>query len=355
MEKIKLRFITAAAILLALTCTLTGTSYAWFTLATNPEIINIIASVEANQNLEIALDDGYGSEVDVDMASLSFGESQGSTAGDPYTWGNLVDLSKAFSVNVPTLRPTKLTLEPELKFEYAKYSVDGRVHSLGELAPAVISDYDGKGEKGGVRFFTPYGTNYDAYAYSVTYWVRSNMAGDVTLSEAAKRANDGTDTTEGVNGAVGEGSYISIPIAGNGTAAEMDAFMSRMRVLFVDESTTPHTVIFEASITAGVSDGVERKYGLVTNPTSAGENPVYISEYTANPISLAANVAKRFTMYVYLDGEDMQNRDALLYDTEGIKINVQFDHSAIRDTVDGGAMTGDTSPDSVYGGAAGGQ
>ncbi len=348
MNHLKKRFCILAIALVVLSITLTSISFAWFTLTTNPEMANIVATVGANQNLEIALDDGYQTQTDVDMASLADGGTQGSTAGDPYTWGNLVDLSKAFGSSIPLLRPVKYTFDQE-KMEYAKYTVDGRVHSLGQLQSVVVSDYDGKGTKGGVRFYAPETDSEDSYAYSVTYWLRSNLAGDVSLSEDAKRANDGTDTTTGVNGVMGGGSYIGIPLAGNGTADEMDRFVSNMRVVFVDESTSPRTVIFEASIGAGYSDGTERRYNLVTQPTAVGDNPVYVSEVPASPIALAANEGKKVTMYVYLEGEKITNSGALLYDTNGVKINVQFDHSAIKDdTPEGGAMTGDTTSESVY-------
>ncbi len=352
MRHLKKRFCIVTAILAVLACTLTGTSYAWLVITTNPEVTNIVASVGANQNLEIALDDGYLTQTDVDLASVSAdGASQGSTAGDPYTWGNLVDLSKAFESSVPMLRPVRFVISSTNSIEYPRYDLDGRLHSLGTLQPTTVSDYSGKGTKGGVKFYSPDGKPEDGYAYSVTYWMRSNLSGDVTLSEAAKRANDGTGATTGVNGVMGEGSYISIPLAGNGTAAEMDRFVSKLRVVFMDETRAPSSVIFEASIGAGQSDGVERKYNLVTRPTNAGDQPIYVSTRAAQPISLNANEGRKVTMYVYLDGEDITNKEALLYDTDGVKINIQFDHSAIRDeTSEGGAMTGDTAPDSAYGG-----
>ncbi len=342
MKHLKLKLYAAAAAVLVQGVMLTGVSYAWLTLTTNPEITNIVASVGANQNLEIALDDGYATAFDVDVASSVDG-AQGSVAGNPYTWGNLVDLTYAFSEDVPELRQVRLSLDGGVLFEYPLYGEDGRVSGLDELQAISIPDFEGRGDGGGVKFYVPDAdSKSDGYAYSVTYWMRTNVSGEITLSEAAKRANDGTDVTEGVNGAMGDGSYISVPIAGNGTADVLDRFVSKLRVMFADESSGSPTVLFEASICAGKSDGTVRKYNLVTHAADAGDDPVYVSEVAYEPFRLDANVAKKVTMYVYLDGEDLANSDALLQDTNGVKINVQFDNSAIDVTnPSGGSMTGD--------------
>ncbi len=342
----KARLFAAAIALLNFSIVFTGVSYAWLSLSTNPEITNIVASVGANQNLEIALDDGYQTAFDVDMASSVSG-TQGSVAGNPYTWGNLVDLTYAFSGGVPELRQVKLNkTDSEIFFEYPLYGEDGRVARLSKLQEIAVSNFLDLGDRGGVKFYVPDSSSKkDAYAYSVTYWMRTNVSGEITFSEAHKRADDGGNATEGVNGVVGGGSYISVPIAGNGTAQEMDRFMSRVRVLLIDETAGACNILFEASICAGESDGTERVYKLVTHSEDAGDNAVYKSDIPFTPFNLEANQAKKVTLLVYLDGEELTNADALLYDTEHVKINVQFDNSAIdAGSSSGGSMTGDYAP-----------
>ncbi len=349
MEHLKKRLYLGIAMLVVSAVMLTGASYAWITLSTNPEISNVLTRVAGNQNLEIALDDGYSdmSEVDLASANANIGGNQGSTAGNPYTWGNYIDLTKVFKDQLVILRQVKFSANP-IKMETAVYDVDGRVESLVELQSKVMSNYEGAGTKGGIKYYSTQETVESYYAYSISFWLRTNVTGDVSLSEAAKRANDGTGAETGVNGQMGKGSYISVPLAGNGPADVMDRYMSNMRLVFVDETTSPQ-ILFEASICSGTSDGSARTYKLVTSPSSAGANPVYVSDLEGGPIHLTEYEAKKITMYVYLDGEEITNSKAFLYELTGVEINVQFDNSAIvDDTADSGAMTGETTGNSAY-------
>ncbi len=112
MKHLKQRLIAATAMLMVSAVMLTSVSYAWFTMSTNPEITGMTATVTANENLEIALDNWYyageangkaenenGGQISVDEASIYNNQPgvQGSTVDNPYTWGNLVDLSMAFN------------------------------------------------------------------------------------------------------------------------------------------------------------------------------------------------------------------------------------------------------------------
>ena len=54
MKDLKKKLTAAGAMLVVSAVMLSGVSYAWYTLSTNPEVSNIKANIAANENLEIA-------------------------------------------------------------------------------------------------------------------------------------------------------------------------------------------------------------------------------------------------------------------------------------------------------------
>lgn len=342
MKGLKTKLMSAVAMLTASAVMLAGTSFAWYTLSTNPEISNIKVNMAANENLEIALDNAYTNEDAVDNASKFDATSgaQGSKTGDPYTWGNLVDLATAFATINNTTASTQLLITP-VKYnsgtlQYPKYGTDGRVDSLGDLTAMFVSDYNGKGNNGGVAVYKKEANSKNYDALSVTYWLRSNEACAVSLSEAAKRAEsdyDATDAATDVNGVEGKGSYIQVTAAaGDNTQALVTAYLKHLRIRIDADGTSYYAVPgTPASATPG-------KYPLTLhNAYAAGAN-------TSETIDLAANVAEKVTMYVYLDGETISNEDALLDTISNIDLNIQFSSSEIAGSETPGAMDGATKP-----------
>ena len=332
----KKKLTAAVAMLVVSAVMLSGVSYAWYTLSTNPSVENIKANIAANENLEIALDNGYQNETDVDAAStVGTNGPQGSTTGNPYTWGNLVDLEYAMTTGEVgknlKLAPVKYDTSADKNFKYPQYGNDGRVNKLENLTSSYVSDLASvTTAKGGVEALkqTDNATAYDALG--VTYWLRSNEDATVQLSEKAKRANAGDAATSGVNTTQGQGSYIEIPVSGENTAAIVKNYAKHLVVQLNVESEDPIYANLDAGTVSANNDKVTFKLSLKDKKTSD-------TSQANKTIALKANKAKKVTMYVYVDGETVTNKDALLDDITGITMNIQF---ASNTTDTPGAMNG---------------
>lgn len=383
MKDLRKKLAAAVAMLTISAVMLTGVSYAWYTLSTNPEVTGIKANLAANENLEIALDNGYTTEAAVDAASVYEGSAQGSKTGNPYTWGNLVDLGVAMSTMNPgtgssgtpklVLAPVKYNLTADTKFgkfTYPQYGLDGRVSQLGDLTPVSVSDHadvvstsptpEGKvALAGGVTAFkqTANATIYDAF--SVTYWLRSNEGCNVTLqSTEAKRANSANDTTaptgtdRDVNHEKGKGSYIEMSTSTENTDTVITNYLKHLVIRFDEVSDTgvvtashyaklTRTNVKEDGTTAVDTGKIRFLLSLDTNKNSDATT-------AASQIVLTANTAKRIVMSVYIDGETLANKDALLDDISEMTMNIQFASSNIGHEGTGinefkpGAMNGTT-------------
>ncbi len=340
MKHMKQKLIAMTAMMVLSAIMLSSVSYAWFTLSTNPEITEMKVNVAANQNLEIALDNGYADETAVNNASKfdTTSGAQGSKTGNPYTWGNLLDLSYAFGTNgfTPMMQPVKFTNTSGAgSFSYPKYGEDGRVSALDNLVETVFSDLSTVANPtGGVKGYSVTTKNAPYYAFSVEFWVRTNVAGNLTLSEATERASDGIEsTTSKVNDKEGAGSYFMIPgyeelkkattdAAKQEQAKAIEEYVKNLRIAFVNaEKQTVQAQV--ATITAG-----GKCLLTIDDATTDGTTEVITA--------LTANVAEKVTMYIYLDGETITNADALLFDINDVIFNIQFANDALV----GDAMTG---------------
>ena len=292
MKGLKSKLMAATAMLTVSAVMLVSTSFAWYTLSTNPEISNIKATAVANENLEIALDKNYESGAKVDEVSnnTEVGAPQGSTTNKYETWGNYVDVANVLTG--AELRPAAYTANSGLYT--ATYGNDGRVSGKVDLTVPARST--------GAEILTR-GNDENAtkYAFKVDYWLRTNKAGTIALSTAADNANK--------SGLTKKGAGSTITVNGNSSFESTD-------------------------------------FGIVFKVTEDGKGtPKWVQATIANGVITAddiidakANVAYLVEMYVYLDGTKVTNADAATAtDADGVVINVQFKNSAI--TADGtGAM-----------------
>ena len=367
MKDLKKKLTAAGAMLVVSAVMLSGVSYAWYTLSTNPEVSNIKANIAANENLEIALDNGYtsgegttGNTVDVASQNKNAGGVQGSTTGNPYTWGNTIDLKTALQ---DSNGGAKVELQPvsyvgkasgntgadafgNVTINYPQYGTDGRVSGVVPTGKHIIKD-TADAAKGGVYFYTnkAYSDNEteDAigtpYAFSMTYWMRTNANGSgenpttaVTLTgNPAKLANNNDNNATGVNGKTGSGSYIKLPVSGKNNSNVVKAFAKNIVISVVDESTG--SIVGYARLAENPTEennSLKYELSLKTKPNNSTETASDAS------ITLKKNEGKKITTYVYLDGASMTNKDALLDDLTGMEINLQFTANLSN------AMTGDT-------------
>ena len=134
-QNIKRKLMSALAMLLIATILMTTTSYAWFIMATAPEVTGITTSVGANGSLEIAL---LNTDTWMDPTTIKTtfrGSLQKGVTSANYTWGNLVDLSNtSFGLNSINLLPSRLHISDR----EGSYFVEGGMLSVPEYG------YDGR-------------------------------------------------------------------------------------------------------------------------------------------------------------------------------------------------------------------
>ena len=122
--------------MLLVSCIMVVTStYAWFTLSTAPEVKGIQTTIGGNGNLEIALansDTWVSGNVET-LTSTTNKTKQETNV----TWGNLIDVSEGYGVNLLSLAPAQLAYTDDTKTKLAnniinapKYGSDGRVSEL---------------------------------------------------------------------------------------------------------------------------------------------------------------------------------------------------------------------------------
>jgi hypothetical protein len=352
MKDLKKKLVAAVGMLGVSAIMLTGVSYAWFTLSTNPEVSNITANVSANENLEIALDNGYDDEAAVDAASSSTdGVPNAADTGNPYTWGNLLNLDDAFT-SISDLIQIKPVAYDGGALKYPEYGTDGRVANVNNtLAMNKISDYSavttpGGGVIGYTQQSTGDVTSYDAFR--VDYWLRSNEECTVSLNgtgvKRASSTNDPSATTGEVNGESGNGSYLEVTLASStdNTKDLVTKYIENLVIRFnvmSSDGAVENSYYAHYTYDSTTSTSTSLKYTLDLEDKSMKDTSA-----TEAKISLSANEAKKVQMYVYLDGATVTNADALLDDV-GIAMNVQFQSSSITGTdgVTPGAMDGATA------------
>ncbi len=367
MKHLKQKLIAATTMMLLCAVMLSSVSYAWFTLSTNPEIKGMKATVSANENLEIVLDNGYADAAAADAASYFEGTAAGSKTGNPYTWGNTIDLGTLFSTegNKVTLNPVKYvkahtdtdSKEVPTNFQYPQYGPDGRVDELvslnGIFKSANTTFVDGatdsgnkKALAGGVKFYNTK-ANGDGvnYAFSATYWLRTNVDGTVSLGEAAKLADDETNTNTTVNDTNGSGSYFEFKNYSSLTDDYKTAVSTFLTGKQTDNATPKaFTIVFFVGDEKTATPIYATLIAPEDDATGDAANRFKIN---ASLGDFTANTAQKVTMYVYVNGESITNADALLNDSIDGALNIQFQHSAIGTGTDqsgSGAMTGEDKP-----------
>jgi len=218
--KFKKKLISATLSLVVATVLMASSSYAWFTISTNPEISKIKTSITANENIEIALDNGYENAEAIDAASAVV--SGTGTAGNPYTWGNLLDMTTAMTnigANL-SLKPVGYSTKTEgsetkVVMKTPQYGLDGRVAKLVDMAQEYISAYDGvTTPSGGISIFKQTEDTDEADALALSFWLRANADVSLMLSEGTYRADDGENTAGTVNAESGGGSRLSVTFPG---------------------------------------------------------------------------------------------------------------------------------------------
>lgn len=174
MKYLKQKLMAAVAMLAVSTVMLTSASYAWFTISVTPEVQNIGTSINANENFEIALGTDWATDPDAYFNNLTT-KDIANTTGDDHNWGATITSLTALGNG---LGPAIINAE---KTDIAStiYAADGRPAGLTEvttenLAIAAAADKDG------VAVLEDNDGN--PIGYKIVLWVRSNVAGKVSVA-----------------------------------------------------------------------------------------------------------------------------------------------------------------------------
>ncbi len=188
-QTIRHKLVAAVAMLMVSAIMVVSTSYAWFTLSTAPEVTGIDTAIGANGNLEMALNNG-----------LTIGTANGTQAlpEKNNTWGNLVDLSQGYGLDLVKLLPSRLdvtggALKQNL-LQVPTYGADGRVSGMKEVIQGIYANGAvPSGNGNGVRLFgTSAGMSDEALALrSAKLNFSSSMSAAKGKAASALTANGG--------------------------------------------------------------------------------------------------------------------------------------------------------------------
>ncbi len=286
---IKNKLMVAVVMLVVSVLMMTTVSYAWFTISTAPEVSKLNAQVVANGNLEIALADVSDNKVP--------DASKTDDAGKNTTWGNIVDLS---SITGLTLKPIGLATTG---LQYPVYGADGRISKL----EALTANADTTNNIVAYKIGTD---GEEVWAVRVNLWIRSNVAGKVSLGEAADRGA----------GADGEGSYLKYKLQDD-TLDSTNAVTDKVKVAIL--VGTP----VDSDSTETYTWGTDFTSTTVQKLTASAENGK-IGTLTGDVVDITddnVNMCIPVSVLLYLDGETATNAD-MTNAARDLVLNLQFAH-----------------------------
>lgn len=352
------KLIAVIAMLLVAVVMVTATTYAWLVMSAAPEAQNINTVVASNGNLEIALNTN-----DLLTTELNGEESLPAGLNTFYErnvyWGNLLDLSdQRYGIQNVELKPALLNIADQEKnllnkdapIQFAGYDAGGRVVGLEASNGLASYDFDtqrftgvldygiraaGENYKGdGLEASVPQKSVSNTYAFCVDLLLRTN-AEDANLllqTKAIDRNNhdDGIpdewydDPAEDIKR--GFGSNVKISNA---------KMRSAIRVAFTDTLTGEVYAIASAD--------------------SKGDLHIIGDQYLGKIKPLEQNKVTPITVWIYLDGNQVENIHASSLKARELEINIQFctdvelkpAHGTTDKTYDDDA-SGETGDDTPY-------
>lgn len=263
-------------------------TYAWFILATAPEVKGVTTTIGANGSLEMALLNNETAE-NTSLIQAKVGDSisiVGAVVGN-VTWGNLVDLSDAsYGLNTLVLYPsvinakTEKTVDTLALLSVPKNGLDGRItHVTSNTATGVFdgTSFLAKGNAFGVRAVGTVGKGSSREATLSA--AKSSFKASLSSAKAAR------DTAFASNGDV----MITVAAAGrSGTFSveqvkAMQSFASGLRTT-LDYILTAYkqTIIAISAADTNVSDSDLEGIRAGVIAASGNDLSSYANHYAAN-------------------------------------------------------------------------
>jgi len=172
----------------------------------------------------------------------------------------------------------------------------------------------------------------DTYGYSVDLLFRTNATDSFLQlqTEAANRIYTGnTDNAD----LMGGGSNMSFTLGGEYTAEKINALADGVRVVFYETALANTKILAVAKLDAASASESGDQYVLPLKLQnfeidSEGIMSNFSDKEDASICALSANVEKKITALVYLDGDVIDNSNIGVVDTLNGKLNLQFSSSA---------------------------
>ena len=163
-KKVASKMMAAIAMLLVASVMMVGVTYAWISISSAPEASNISTTVGANGALEIALQSNQPGATNR-RAEIKSGRGTSvaikSATESNKSWGNVVDLSTGYGIELTTLYPSRMNViganvNTANYLSTPVFGTDGRITSL-ENASFVT--YDGANQSNPFTEGRTYGAN----------------------------------------------------------------------------------------------------------------------------------------------------------------------------------------------------
>lgn len=170
----------------------------------------------------------------------------------------------------------------------------------------------------------------DSYGYALDFWFRTNASGsDLLLQEAGQQRVYEDSTNEAT---MGGGSYMEFESTNaNYTTANVEKLMQAIRIVFADKEGTP-LAYAKLGATAVTGSKVKAPIELWAATVAADGKITYTGDAKLDSqkiTALTANTPTAISVYVYLDGDVVDNGDVANAATSMTgSMNLQFASSA---------------------------
>lgn len=322
--------LSAAILMLLVSCIMVVTStYAWFTLSTAPEVKGIQTTIGGNGNLEIALanNDTWVSGNPETLTSTT----NKSTQETNVTWGNLIDVTENYGVNLLSLTPAKLSyaensttkLNSNL-IEVPKYGSDGRVSELSAAVMAAVYDANNKAFIQGTT--SAYGLR--ALGISAAMTARQSgymvaLSGITSNAEAARVATSQAMQKNG--GTLGSIAVSLAAVDANGRDAVEFTTTQFIAMQGLVNETIAAVASIEQSIISAVKTFVASKDMQNTGESTASSTTLTDAQYTLAMAMLDKATLNDFTV--------TGNTISFTYQNESSNVAVAFDDEALATVI----------------------
>ena len=293
-------------------------SYAWFILATAPEITGISATIGSNGSLEMALLDDTTYD-NTTLIGANVGDSMDvvgkSKAEANITWGNLVDLSDtSYGLSSIVLYPSLLNLDSE-KVDLEHFlsvphnGSDGRITRL--TADTATAKYDG-------TIFSIESNGYGVRAIGQAGVSGSNRGSAFSSAKSSFSANKSTAKSAAINALTSNGGiFLSMAINEEDTFSYENVSAMKSLVSELNNSLNYVYSAYKKAVLASSASKSEEAYVAVSTGIGTTDDPTLSSYVNHFPEGMTPADLTDLASALSSSKIALNACNALLYDENG--------------------------------------